>query len=305
VSDERVAVGAVLAQARRDAGLSTADLSEATRIREHVIEAIERGNVSVAGGEIYARGHIRVMAGALGLDAAALLARLDAPVAVQVTGPQEPVPAAPAPRASAGHHASLAGDLARTVGTKPRRSGPNWSAVMVAALALIIAVGAVQLYRGTAGAPAHPAAVPQVTTPSASVAPVAPQPSSTPVSSPASSPSASSGQPAPSGSASAPGSSASPPAGVVAQGNAVTVGLTVTGGACWMRVTTSGQTLFEGTLSRGATRTFQGKSRVKLLLGNAGGVSLVVNGVDVGSPGGAGQVVTVSFGPGNPTLGQA
>lgn len=85
----------------------------------------------------------------------------------------------------------------------------------------------------------------------------------------------------------------------------MTVTLTVTGRACWMRVTTATQTLFEGTLTHGTTKTFQDKSKVKLLLGNAGGVSLVVNGQDVGHPGGSGQVATVVFGPGNPTLGQA
>ncbi len=39
----------------------------------------------------------------------------------------------------------------------------------------------------------------------------------------------------------------------------------------------------------------------KLVIGNAGAVSLVVNGRDLGEPGSGGEVVKVNFGPGDPT----
>ena len=38
-----------------------------------------------------------------------------------------------------------------------------------------------------------------------------------------------------------------------------------------------------------------------ILAGNAGAVELKVNGRDLGAPGGSGQVVKTSFGPGDPT----
>lgn len=301
LSDEQVAVGAALARAREDAGMTTAALSEATRVRRGIIEAIERGNFSIPGGEVYARGHIRAMATVLGIDAGPLLAQLDATPALEPVQ-HEPVAPVEQPTAVANHHASLGGSLASTLGARAPRSGPNWSGVMVAVLALVIAVGAVQLYRGSTSAN-HPLAVPPVSpgpAVSTSAIPDASHPSQTPPASPATSSPAAPGTSSP-----ATSSSATPPGGLVAQGNGVTVVLTVTGRACWMRVTTATQTLFEGTLTRGATRTFQDRSKVKLLLGNAGGVSLVVNGVDVGHPGGSGQVTTVVFGPGNPSLGQA
>jgi hypothetical protein len=73
-----------------------------------------------------------------------------------------------------------------------------------------------------------------------------------------------------------------------------------------MRVTNgSGKTLFEGTLTKGDTKTFRDKTKVKLLVGNAGAVSLNVNGRDLGAPGAGGQVIKVDFGPGDPTVSAA
>lgn len=292
LSDEQLAVGAALKRAREDAGLTTAQVSEATRVRRGLIEAIERGNFSVPGGEVYARGHIKAIAAVLGIDSAPLLAQLDAAAPVEPV-PHEPVHPVPQPTAVANHNASLGGSLASTLGAKAKRSGPNWSGVMVAALTLVIAVGAIQLYRGSTSGQ-HPLAGPSTSSSTTITPPVVvptPSPSAT-TTGPGSTPPSSS-------------SSATPGGVVVAQGDAVTVVLNVTGRACWMRVTTATQTLFEGTLTHGTTRTFQDRSKVKLLLGNAGGVSLVVNGVDLGHPGGGGQVTTVVFGPGNPTLSQA
>jgi transcriptional regulator with XRE-family HTH domain len=287
LSDEQIAVGAALAHAREDAGMTTSQVSDATRVRRGIIEAIERGDMSsIPGGEVYARGHIRAIAVVLGIDAGPLLAQLDAQPAAAEPVPHEVVQPVAQPTAVADHHASLGGSLASTLGAGATRRGPNWSGVMIAALALVIAVAAIQLYRGSTSGE-HPVAVP-LTSPTASTS----SPPTTAPTGPATSPPPTN-------------PSTSPPGDVVAQGDAVTVALTVTGKACWMRVTTATQTLFEGTLTRGTTKTFQDKSKVKLLLGNAGGVSLVVNGVDVGHPGGGGQVATVTFGPGNPTLGQA
>ena len=59
------------------------------------------------------------------------------------------------------------------------------------------------------------------------------------------------------------------------------------------------------TLTKGDTKTFRDKTKVKLLVGNAGAVSLKVNGRDLGAPGASGQVVKVDFGPGDPTVSAA
>jgi cytoskeletal protein RodZ len=179
--------------------------------------------------------------------------------------------------------AALAGTLGASM--SGGRRGANWTAVMALALAVVVGIGVISFLQR-----------PQSTSPAAS------------------NPTSGSSSPAPGGSASSspstsPSTAPTPstsPSDVVAQADGVTVKLAVTGGASWMRVTTaSGTTLFEGTLNNGDTKTFRDKTRVKLLVGNAGAVSLKVNGKDLGAPGANGQVIKVDFGPGDPTVSAA
>ena len=66
----------------------------------------------------------------------------------------------------------------------------------------------------------------------------------------------------------------------------VTVRLDAARGKTWVSVTNSdGKTLYEGTLDKGARKTFTDRSRVRLVVGNSGAVDLVVNGKDLGAPG--------------------
>src|SRR5579862_2311005 len=65
------------AASRRRAGLSVADLSRRTRIRENIIEGIEQDDYAACGGDFYARGHIRAIAEAVGTDPAPLIEEFD------------------------------------------------------------------------------------------------------------------------------------------------------------------------------------------------------------------------------------
>jgi len=72
VTSEPVAdpvIGPQVAAARRSLRLSVDELGERTRVRPHVIEAIEVDDFSACGGDVYARGHLRVLARVLGIDA--------------------------------------------------------------------------------------------------------------------------------------------------------------------------------------------------------------------------------------------
>jgi cytoskeletal protein RodZ len=73
-----VSIGETLAEARRRAGLTTADVSQRTRIRESIIRGIEGGDFSACGGDFYARGHIRSIASAVGADPVPLISEYDA-----------------------------------------------------------------------------------------------------------------------------------------------------------------------------------------------------------------------------------
>jgi cytoskeletal protein RodZ len=72
-----VSIGESLAEARRQAGLSVTQVSQQTRIRESIIRDIEQDDFSQCGGDFYARGHIRGIAGAVGLDPVPLIRAYD------------------------------------------------------------------------------------------------------------------------------------------------------------------------------------------------------------------------------------
>src|SRR5262249_5399848 len=72
-----VPIGDTLAQARHQAGLTVAEVSQRTRIRETIIRKIEEDDYSECGGDFYARGHIRAIAKAVGADPGPLIEEYD------------------------------------------------------------------------------------------------------------------------------------------------------------------------------------------------------------------------------------
>jgi len=72
-----LSIGETLAAARQQAGLTVAQVSQQTRIRETIIRAIERDDFSSCGGDFYARGHIRSIASAVGTDPVPLIREYD------------------------------------------------------------------------------------------------------------------------------------------------------------------------------------------------------------------------------------
>lgn len=72
-----MSIGEVLAGARDQAGLSIAQVSEQTRIRQGIIQGIEADDYAVCGGDFYVRGHIRSIAQAVGTDPAPLIEEYD------------------------------------------------------------------------------------------------------------------------------------------------------------------------------------------------------------------------------------
>jgi cytoskeletal protein RodZ len=146
-----VSIGDTLAEARHQAGLTITQVSQQTRIRETIIRGIEQGDFSACGGDFYARGHIKSIARAVGLDPDQVVSEFDAthgsPQAIRAAEVFEP---------------------STPIHLKERRR-LNWSVAMVAALAII--VGFV-VYHAVSGPPhrATPAAVAQHSTGSSSPA---------------------------------------------------------------------------------------------------------------------------------------
>ncbi len=55
---------------------------------------------------------------------------------------------------------------------------------------------------------------------------------------------------------------------------------------CWLDITADGTNVFSGTLAPGDTQTFTAEKEMNVVLGYAAGVELVINGRNVGTPGG-------------------
>lgn len=70
-------IGGQLVRARATLGLTVDELAARTRIRPSVIEAIEVDDFAPCGGDFYAKGHLRMLARVLGIDAAPLLTAYD------------------------------------------------------------------------------------------------------------------------------------------------------------------------------------------------------------------------------------
>ncbi|GAA4047046.1 helix-turn-helix domain-containing protein [Nonomuraea soli] len=248
-------IGSMLAEARREKGLTVGQLSASTRIREAVLYAIERDDFSLCGGDFYARGHVRSFARAVGLDPATM---------VQLYDDQHgglPVPV----KATAVFQAD------RRVKLRERR-GPNWTMALGVALAIVVVFGVVRVMGGSGQ------------TPTAEIMPASSIPSLLP-------------------SNVAPGDVAPvQPRQTQAQSTArnlkmVTVKVLARRSAYVNVRDAKGRKLFAGTLAKGKSSTWKAPSEVKLLIGDAGAVSLQVNGKNLGTLGSRGQTIRRSFGP--------
>lgn len=258
-SDERPSVGRALAQARLAADLTVDEVSARTRVRVPIVHAIEQDDFSRCGGDFYARGHIRLLAKAVGADPEALVAQYDAE-----HGSPEPAPPA---------------QLFEAERYRPERRRPNWTAAMVAAIAVVIAFVGFNLFRGSVeGADRPVAGKPSAASPSTSTQSKGAQRPS---------------KPAPSDSAIA-----------AVPRDKVTVKLTAANDKSWVSVTgASGKSLFQNVLQARASKTFTDDRRIRVVVGNAGAVRMFVNGKDLGPAGKPGEVVRLDFTPGDPEAG--
>ncbi|AEM81817.1 helix-turn-helix domain-containing protein [Streptomyces violaceusniger] len=262
--DDRVSIGRALQQARISAGLTVDEVSSSTRVRTPIVRGIEQDDFSRCGGDVYARGHIRVLARAVGCDPEPLIAQFD-----DEHGGR-PTPTAPAPLFEA-----------ERIRADPRR--PNWTAAMVAAIVAVVGFVGFTLFRGGNGDGSTVAEDTGSPKPSASA----------PTNSAAPSKPAAPNKPDPSDSAIA---------GVPA--DKVTVKLTAEGGQSWISAQDhNGRLIEEGVLREGDSKTLSDSRRIDLVLGNAGAIKLFVNGKEVKNVGTSGAVQRLSYTKGDPEAG--
>ena len=139
-----MSIGDTLADARRQAGLSVTQVSQQTRIRETIIRDIEQGDFTACGGDFYARGHIRSIAGVVGADPVPLISEYDAD-----HGPVGAMRAAEVFQPS------------RPIKIRERRS-PSLAMIVAVVLLAIIGFGAYRLVSSHASTSPHAAGTPTV-----------------------------------------------------------------------------------------------------------------------------------------------
>lgn len=281
-------LGNRLREARESRGLSFADVEATTHIRRYFLAALEEERFSDLPASIYTRGFIRTYSAFLGLDPAPLLARYSAAVGIQDLGSppmlDEPL---------------------------TRHIGPGPGVTLFLAVMVIIVLGAVgwysysRFYLGVdplaalmqtqaaimrdTPASADNATLEVVTAaPEVSAAAAATRPSgatlpaptlpltATPTLPPATPTRTATRVP-----------TATPVAGVVVSAEVIA--------PTYVEVTVDSEEVFVGTLQIGDAPVWQGDERVNVRVGNAGGLSLTVNGVSVGTLGTPGEVLTVEY----------
>lgn len=78
MSDAAVATpGSLIREGLGRSGMSIDDLARSTRLRPGLLEQMEADDFTGTGGDVYARGHLRVIAGVLDIDTDHLLAAYD------------------------------------------------------------------------------------------------------------------------------------------------------------------------------------------------------------------------------------
>jgi cytoskeleton protein RodZ len=254
-------IGRVLERARKDRGLTLEEAEKATKIRRRYLEGLERDDYTVLPDAVYARGFLKTYANFLGLDGDELSEELR----TRKKPRRERRLSYAAPGSSEFDRPIIS--PGGVPGSERRKiSGSTLVTVAVAALVIAALVGALYFVglgvRSSGAGEAERIA-----------APVEPQPGN-------------SGQ----GAEEAPEEEP-----VEAPSGKLTVGIEVEGSPAWILVTSDSETVFEEVAEPGFSRTFEASRAVGIRAGDAGAVSVEVNGQEVGALGEPGQVLERSY----------
>jgi cytoskeleton protein RodZ len=283
--------GAFLRQAREARGLSLQQLSIATKIGVHALESLERNEPAKLPGGIFSRSFVRAYAREVGLDPEVTVSRFVAAFPDAAGADAMPVPATPEQLESFDSQRRMAVTIVRLLG--------------ISLIVLVVALIVYSLWQRRA--PAAPST--QSSAAGGSQATDLPRPAAQPrEAAPASSPAPAVDTPAPGGpAASEPTAAPQPPvssapaaadasAGPGGSAAPLIVGL-VASEDCWLSVTVDGATLAQRTLGAGERTEYRGNRTVTLRIGNAGALSMTVNGKPAKSLGGRGQTLTTTITP--------
>ncbi len=261
---QRAQIGAVLAQRRRQKGLSLRDVEQATKIRTRYLEGLEREDYSLLPDAVYVQGFLKTYANFLGLDGEQLSRELRerrSPRRERQPSGHEEDPGAnefDRPQISFGG-----------LGAAERRriSGATLLTVALAVLVLAATIGALYFIGSRSAEEAQK-----------EEAPVQPGSNAPPEET-------SSGQ----GVASGEDTSARAPA------DAIRATVRVVGGSSGMTVTTDGTVAYDQVAQPNFSQTFDAQDLLRVSAANGGNVEVELNGQNLGRLAASGQPVTRDF----------
>jgi cytoskeletal protein RodZ len=241
-------LGQSLADARKTAGLDLDSLASKTNIRPALLREFESNNFINAGGDAYARGHLRSIARALSISADDLLDQYDQEHAHE----ERKI------------HSALVENNA-TFALQERKRLTNKQLAIYSGIGIFLLLLTSVIVNGLKQSASSPKPKPSPTASATPTKSVAPSQAATPNS--------------------------------YSSGSGVSVKLEAVNGSSWLFVSDKdGVTLYSGRAAQGQTFDFSSTEMVNLRIGNAGAVKLTVNGKEVPSLGGDGEVVNVSYG---------
>jgi len=297
-------IGEALRRERLKRNLDLEQVAHELKISVRLLKAMEDEEFDKLPGGVFTKSFLRQYGTFLGLDSAALVADY-----MRLTEPREPAPQfVDKPKPDVPEMPIDNFESWQTVGER-RPSSSSWVTAAVIVVAVMLTCSGVVWWwerpRHPAQAQETPVSAPPVTVPSASNPPVPQSPTPAAETPPAQAeaaavqPASTSTSPA---TATPPGTGAAPAATPATPSTgAVQVGITAAE-AVWVRARADGKTVFAITLQPGESRSVSAEGDAELLLGNAGGANITLNGKPIaveGYPAGVagpkGQIRTVQF----------
>ena len=290
-------IGPTLVEARTAKGLSLGDVEQATKIRKRYLEGLERDDYTVLPDAVYTQGFLKTYANFLGLDGTEISNRLKVHRAPRRERPTKPPPA---PVQNTGERTLLLSPGGLAGAEKSRVSGATILTVVISVFVLAAIIG-VLYYIGRDSLPSVASSTGQ--SQQAGANPSGGEPDAKPTAAEKqpekdSQPQKSQKDPAQQDDSDSNGVKRKTPAeneSAEAPPDNLQVEVRVKDSASWISVLTDGEVAFNELGEPGFSQVFEADADVSVSVGNAGSVSVEVNGQDAGVLGEPGEVLTRNF----------
>lgn len=279
--DGGVEIGALLEKTRKERELSLDQVEQATKIRKRYLKGLEQGDYGTLPDAVYARGFLKTYANYLGLNGEELAEQLKI-----LRKPRRERHLNYSNFRKTGFDEALInpGGLA---GTDRRGvSGATILTIIVSVLVIAIVIGALY-YVGRGSQTSTPGEKHPSGTPS--------QKSNSPGPDKASNSKSGSSSGNKSKNADSASSTDAKSTKPQATPDSLRVAVRVKGSPAWCSIQSDGKVAYQQVAQPGFSQTFKARQKIVITTGNAGALAVEVNGQDIGSLGGAGEVVTRDF----------